>query len=98
MMARVSDVQVSGKRAEGGGRPVLLVTGSSGLIGSEMCTYSTGRRQVYTYLEGNRTGDHIVYYSDLRKMRQHYPSWNVSLSLHDTFSEIVAAWRGRGKA
>ena len=58
----------------------------------------TGRRQVYTYLEGNRTGDHIVYYSDLRKMRQHYPSWNVSLSLHDIFSEIVAAWRGRGKA
>ena len=58
----------------------------------------TGRRQVYTYLEGNRTGDHIVYYSDLRKMRQHYPSWSVSLSLHDIFSEIVAAWRGRGKA
>jgi nucleoside-diphosphate-sugar epimerase len=39
MMARVSDVLVSGKRAEGGRRPVLLVTGSSGLIGSEMCTY-----------------------------------------------------------
>jgi hypothetical protein len=25
-----------------------------------------------------------------------YPSWNVSLSLHDIFSEIVAAWRGKG--
>ena len=51
---------------------------------------------MHTYVEGNRIGDHIVYYSDLRKMRQHYPSWDVSLSLHDIFSEIVAAWRGKG--
>jgi len=56
----------------------------------------TGQRQVYTYVEESRIGDHIVYYSDLRKMRQHYPAWNVSLSLHDIISEIVAAWRGRG--
>jgi CDP-paratose 2-epimerase len=40
-------------------------------------------------------GDHIVYYSDLRKMRRHYPAWNVSVSLRDIFSEVAAAWRDR---
>ena len=33
----------------------------------------TGRRQRYTYVPDNRIGDHICYYSDLRKMRAHYP-------------------------
>ena len=26
-----------------------------------------------SYAEQNRIGDHICYYSDLRKMRSHYP-------------------------
>ena len=39
---------------------------------------SPAGRQVYTYVEENRIGDHICYYSDLRKMRQHYPAWDVS--------------------
>jgi CDP-paratose 2-epimerase len=34
----------------------------------------TGRAQVHTYVDQNRAGDHICYYSDLRKMRAHYPS------------------------
>ena len=33
----------------------------------------TGKPQVYTYVDENRIGDHICYYSDLRKMRAHYP-------------------------
>jgi CDP-paratose 2-epimerase len=55
----------------------------------------TGRRQAWSYVSENRVGDHIVYYSDLRKMRQHYPAWNVSLSLRDILAEIAGAWRGR---
>ncbi len=58
----------------------------------------TGRPQVYTYVDQNRTGDHICYYSDLRKMRAHYPAWDISQTLDDTVRQIVAAWRSRAAA
>jgi CDP-paratose 2-epimerase len=56
----------------------------------------TGRPQVHTYLEEPRIGDHICYYSDLRKMRSHYPNWDISVSLEETIRQIVAASAGRG--
>lgn len=49
----------------------------------------------YRYVENNRIGDHICYYSDLRKMRSHYPSWNITKSLLTTFEEIHEAWKTR---
>ena len=55
----------------------------------------TGKQQVYTYVEQNRIGDHICYYSDLRKMRTHYPKWDLTKSLEDTIQEIVDAWQQR---
>jgi CDP-paratose 2-epimerase len=55
----------------------------------------SGRKQVYTYVEQNRLGDHICYYSDLRKMRAHYPRWNISVSLGETIRQIAAAWQQR---
>lgn len=55
----------------------------------------SGRKQVYTYLEQNRIGDHICYYSDLRKMRSHYPRWDITQTLDDTIAQIVAAWKKR---
>lgn len=55
----------------------------------------SGRAQVYRYLDENRIGDHICYYSDLRKMRSHYPSWDLSHSLTDTIEQIVDAWKSR---
>ena len=55
----------------------------------------SGRAQVHTYVEQNRIGDHICYYSDLRKMRAHYPHWDISISLEETIRQIVAAWRAR---
>ena len=54
--------------------------------------------QVYTYLDQNRAGDHICYYSDLRKMRAHYQTWDITQSLEDTIQQIVEAWRIRGTA
>ncbi|NLG36164.1 MAG: NAD-dependent epimerase/dehydratase family protein [Lentisphaerae bacterium] len=56
----------------------------------------TGRAQNYTYLEQNRIGDHICYYSDLRKMRAHYSNWDISVSLEETIRQIAEAWQGRG--
>ena len=55
----------------------------------------SGQEQRYTYVEENRAGDHICYYSDLRKMRAHYPDWDLTKSLEVTIGEIVQAWRGR---
>ncbi len=55
----------------------------------------TGQSQIYTYSEQNRIGDHICYYSDLRKMRQHYPGWDITISLRETIQQIVEAWRMR---
>ena len=55
----------------------------------------SGRRQVYSYVDQNRIGDHICYYSDLRKMRTHYPDWNISVSLDETIRQIVEALKMR---
>lgn len=55
----------------------------------------TGKKQVYQYIDDNRIGDHICYYSDLRKMRDHYPLWDISIPLKQIFEEIVASWKER---
>jgi CDP-paratose 2-epimerase len=52
----------------------------------------TGKEQIYSYSEQNRIGDHICYYSDLRKMKSHYSKWDITKSLEQTIQEIVGAW------
>jgi CDP-paratose 2-epimerase len=55
----------------------------------------TGLPQVYSYVDDNRIGDHICYYSNLHKLKLHYPQWNISKNLETTFSEIISSWRAR---
>jgi len=55
----------------------------------------TGRPQIYSYQDTPRVGDHICYYSDLRKMISHYPKWSITKSLEQTFKEIVEQWHAR---
>ena len=55
----------------------------------------SGQKQKYVYVDENRIGDHICYYSDLSKMKRHYPNWDITKSLDDIFKEIVAAWKKR---
>ena len=55
----------------------------------------TGKTQRWAYINDNRTGDHICYYSDLRKIRNHFPQWDITLSLDDIFHQIVSAWHER---
>jgi CDP-paratose 2-epimerase len=52
----------------------------------------SGKEMKYKYDTTNRIGDHICYYSDLRKMKSHYPNWDITKSLRDTFEEIYQAW------
>jgi CDP-paratose 2-epimerase len=61
----------------------------------EMARACTGKQQIHTYLDQARSGDHICYYSDLRKMKAHYPGWGITKSLDDVFREIHAAMTGR---
>jgi CDP-paratose 2-epimerase len=55
----------------------------------------SGRKQNFTYSDQNRVGDHICYYSDLTKMKHHYPQWDITRSLRQIVSEIADAWRER---
>jgi len=65
------------------------------LEGFKLAEKFTGRAMKYTYVEQNRIGDHICYYSDLRKMREHYSKWDLTKSLEQTVREIVEAWQTR---
>lgn len=55
----------------------------------------SGKPMKYTYLSENRIGDHICYYSDLSKMRSHYPNWDISVTLEETVQQIVECWHQR---
>jgi CDP-paratose 2-epimerase len=61
----------------------------------ELIAAHTGKAQRHAYADEPRAGDHICYYSDLRKMKAHYPNWDITRSLDETLGEIVDAWRHR---
>ena len=48
----------------------------------------TGHRLDYEYVETNRIGDHICYYTDMSKFKRDYPGWDISTSLDDIILEI----------
>ena len=56
---------------------------------------ATGRKMIWRYVDENRVGDHICYYSDLRKMQMHYPNWKISKTLPMIFEELARGWRQR---
>lgn len=55
----------------------------------------SGRPMSYEYSDRAREGDHIVYYSDLRKLKSHYPDWTITRDLPTIFEEIHEAWQRR---
>jgi CDP-paratose 2-epimerase len=55
----------------------------------------TGKKCRAEYVEQNRQGDHICYISNISKMREHYPGWNISVSLPTIVTEIVRSWNDR---
>jgi CDP-paratose 2-epimerase len=59
---------------------------------AEKCS---GRPMHHTYVDENRIGDHICYYSDLRKMKAHYPGWDITRPLEQIVAEIVESWQKR---
>jgi len=73
----------------GGGKP----NSCSILEAFAMVERLTGQAQISSYVDENRIGDHICYYSDLRKMRAHYPGWDITVTLEQTITQIVEAWQ-----
>jgi CDP-paratose 2-epimerase len=55
----------------------------------------TGNPQRYTYSDTPRIGDHICYYSDLRRMKEHYPRWEITRTLDAMVVEMVTSWHKR---
>jgi CDP-paratose 2-epimerase len=49
----------------------------------------TNKRPKLTYSEQNRIGDHICYYSDLRKLQAHFPGWKLKHSLDEIVDEMI---------
>ena len=61
----------------------------------DMVREVTGIKQQHSYVEESRIGDHICYYSDLRKIQAHYRGWTITKSLSVIFEEIAASWMER---
>ena len=55
-----------------------------------ICEEISGKKQIFEYIEDHRIGDHLCYYSDLRKIFSHYPKFKINHSLEDTISQIVS--------
>ncbi|MCE7505331.1 NAD-dependent epimerase/dehydratase family protein [Polynucleobacter sp. IMCC30063] len=55
----------------------------------------SGKKMYWEYSDKNREGDHMCYYSDLSKMKAHYPAWDITKSLDSIFTEIVDSWNVR---
>ncbi len=78
----------------GGGKP----NAASLLELVEMIAIRSGTRPELTYDDANRVGDHICYYTDMAKFREHFPGWRQEWALDAIVDEMVgtvAAKRGR---
>ncbi len=47
-----------------------------------------GRPLNWSYSEINRSGDHIWWISDIRKLQSHYPDWQMSYDIERIIREI----------
>ena len=61
----------------------------------EICESFSGKKQKYEYLDENRIGDHICYYSDLTKIKEHYPEFEIQNNLENTIKQIIIAQNSR---
>lgn len=51
----------------------------------------SGQPMVFEYVDKNREGDHICYYSDLSKLKAHYPGWDITVGLDAIFEQIYVS-------
>ena len=58
----------------------------------EICESISGRKQNFVYMDESRIGDHICYYSDLTKIKNHYPNFDLKNTLRSTINQIAHAY------
>lgn len=46
------------------------------------------KKMRYQYHEDHRIGDHICYYSNLKKINEHYPEWKITKSLEEIIEDL----------
>ena len=61
----------------------------------ELVADITGKPMNYQYVDKNREGDHICYISNLSKLKQHYPGWDITVTLERIFRQTAEAWMAR---
>lgn len=49
----------------------------------------SGKEMFYKFIKKPRIGDHICYYSDLTKIKTHFPLWKISISIKKILEEII---------
>ena len=52
----------------------------------------SGKSTPHEYIDENRKGDHICYISNLSKVREHFPQWELTKDLETSFVEIYESW------
>ena len=53
----------------------------------------SGKKMQYSYSDQARAGDHICYYSDLRKMKSHYPGWDITISVEECLRQMAGEFK-----
>lgn len=51
------------------------------------------KKMRWTYVNENRIGDHICYYSDLSKIKKDYPDWKLNRNLDIIIESIYESWK-----
>jgi CDP-paratose 2-epimerase len=51
----------------------------------------SGKKMRYEYVDRPRIGDHICYYSNLSKMKAHYPGWDITIGVEECMQQIMEA-------
>jgi CDP-paratose 2-epimerase len=55
-----------------------------------LCEEISGKKLDWTYLDENRTGDHIWWISDISKFQKHFPDYSLKYDLKSTLQDIHA--------
>jgi CDP-paratose 2-epimerase len=54
------------------------------------CEQIAEKKLDWTYMESNRSGDHIWWISDIQKFQNHYPNWKPKYAIADILKEIYS--------
>ncbi len=60
-----------------------------------LCEEITGKKMKSIYSEGNRSGDHIWWITDISKYKTHYPGWSFKYNLQMILEELYTGIKDR---